>query len=465
MQLAGVGEGAHPVVLDLVAADRDAGGAQHEARLLADRVEHLVEAVRRRHRAGDRDQRAQLRLERAVGAHARQLGRRLRAAVVAGDVAAVEHAQQRGDRRRAELRAGVALELDPRLRLGQRAAVRPVGGHRVPGVADQADAARERDVLPREAVGIAAAVPALVLRPHGGREVGERADRVDDPRADRRVLAHHVPLGGGQAAGLAQDRVGHADLADVVQQRDLADRGGVVGVHPQLGGDRQRELEHRLGVLGGVVLTRVERGDQRLAGGRLDLGAAVEARALGVLDPRGGDAREAGEVAQVALAEVGARAPAEAAERAVDRAVRPHDGDAGVGADPGRDDERVRGGRRARLRVGDQLRDLAGDHRVAPRVVARQREAGRDAAERRAVAVDAAQDQRTVVELGQIGELHPERLASGGEQTVHRSCIGCRRRAVKPRGHEADRATRRRAPAPAARPRRGCGSSRAPRAR
>jgi hypothetical protein len=227
VQLAGVGERAHAVVLGLPAADRDAGGTQHLAGLVADRVEHLVEPVRAGHGARDGDQRAQLGLQRPVGPHPRKLRLVPCAGIRALDhrhAAAVEHPQQRGDGRGAELRAGVALDLRARLRGRQRPPVGAVGRHRVPGVADEADAAGERHVLAGEPVGVAVAIPTLVLGAHGRREVGERADRAHDLRADRRVLAHHVPLRRGKAPPLLQDRVGHADLPDVVQQRHLADR-------------------------------------------------------------------------------------------------------------------------------------------------------------------------------------------------------------------------------------------------
>ena len=102
-QLAGVGERAHAVVLGLPAADRDACGAQHLARLHADRVEHLFEPVRPRDGARHADQRAQLGLERPVGAHGRQLRLVGAAALHHRHAVAVEHAHQRGDGRRAEL--------------------------------------------------------------------------------------------------------------------------------------------------------------------------------------------------------------------------------------------------------------------------------------------------------------------------------------------------------------------------
>ena len=417
VELAGVGERAHAVVLGLPAADRDPRGAQHLACLLADRVEHLLEPVRAGDRARDGDQRAQLGLERPIGAHARQRGSRrdrLRRGL-AGRPLAVEHANQRGDGRRAELRAGMALDLDARLLGRQRTAVGAIGRHRVPGVADEADPARERDRLAGEAVGIAAAVPALVLGAHGGGEVRERADRADDLGADRRVLAHDVPLGTAQPAGLLQDRVGHADLADVVQQRHLADRGRVLGVHPELARDLERQLEHRLGMRSGVVLARVERRQQRLPRRRLDLFAAAQLRALGGVQPVARDPRQDVEEAQVALVELRLRQAAQAAQRAVDRAVAAAHRHARVRADPRRGDERMAGGLRQHLGVGHELRRFARDHRVAPRVVARQREARPHAPVGGDVAVDLAQHELGFGQLGQVRKLHPEQLASRSE--------------------------------------------------
>ncbi len=57
------------------AVDGDARGAQDGERLLADDLEHVLEPVRGGHGAGHRDQRAQLGLQRAVGAHLGELRR------------------------------------------------------------------------------------------------------------------------------------------------------------------------------------------------------------------------------------------------------------------------------------------------------------------------------------------------------------------------------------------------------
>src|SRR3954451_2559636 len=65
---------------------------------------------------------------------------------------------------RVELAAGLAAELLDGLRLRQPARVGAPGCHRVERVAQEHDARGERDRLAREAVGVAAAIEALVAR-------------------------------------------------------------------------------------------------------------------------------------------------------------------------------------------------------------------------------------------------------------------------------------------------------------
>ena len=85
------------------------------------------------------------------------------------------------DDRRVELRAGVGAQLVERLGRAAAAAVGPVGDHRVERVADRDDAGAERDLLAREAVGVAAAVPALVREAHERRELAQALDGLEDP--------------------------------------------------------------------------------------------------------------------------------------------------------------------------------------------------------------------------------------------------------------------------------------------
>src|SRR5205807_4540612 len=73
--------------------------------------------------------------------------------------------EQRVDHVRVEVRPAAPHELRLRLLERQRLPVRPVGRHRVEGVAAADDARAERDVLAGEPVRIAAAVPSLVAGP------------------------------------------------------------------------------------------------------------------------------------------------------------------------------------------------------------------------------------------------------------------------------------------------------------
>ena len=113
-----------------------------------------------------------------------------------------------------------------------RRAVDAVAGQRVEDVCDRCHAALDRDLFADEAVGVAVAVPVLVVAERDARgkvkQGGVRAG--EDLVADLGVLFDLQALFGGQRAGLQQNRVGDRDLADVVQrggdaqQLALADR-------------------------------------------------------------------------------------------------------------------------------------------------------------------------------------------------------------------------------------------------
>ncbi len=82
---------------------------------------------------------------------------------------------------------------------------------------------RDRDLRAGQAVGVAVAVPALVLVAHDRRQVPELRRAAQDPLADHGVLGHHAPLGVVSGPGLVEDLVRDRELADVVQQRAVAD--------------------------------------------------------------------------------------------------------------------------------------------------------------------------------------------------------------------------------------------------
>ena len=100
---------------------------------------------------------------------------------------------------------------------------------------------------------------------------GEAADAAQDALADDGVLGHHRALVGRQRAGLVEDRVGDADLADVVQQRRRADVLDLGRREPEAARHGDGHLDDRLGVLARVAVA-LEQGDRE----RLDGVAAVQ---------------------------------------------------------------------------------------------------------------------------------------------------------------------------------------------
>src|SRR5688500_2509641 len=116
-----------------------------------------------------------------------------------------------------ELRPRTAAELRNSVILAYRIAVRALGRHGVEGVADGHDARPKRDVVPAQAVRIAAAVPALVARANQARDGAKRRRGEQDALADQRMAPHEAPLDRIERAGLVEDGVGHRDLPHVVE--------------------------------------------------------------------------------------------------------------------------------------------------------------------------------------------------------------------------------------------------------
>src|SRR4029079_10496982 len=108
-------------------------------------------------------------------------------------------------------------ELGARPAPPHRPAIGTIGVHRVVCVADRDDARAQRDLLTRESVGVAGAVPALVTCTDQPGGTAERRYGRDDPLAHDRVAPHELLLGRVEGSGLVEDGVGYRDLADVVE--------------------------------------------------------------------------------------------------------------------------------------------------------------------------------------------------------------------------------------------------------
>src|SRR5206468_11450 len=136
---------------------------------------------------------------------------------------------------------------------------------RLPGPVSRLRLSGAHVLVALQAVGEAFAVEALVVRPDDGERRGNIAhQRRQDTRADYGVR-HDVPvLGVGELACLVEDRLAHADLADVVQLGPEGD-----GVHdrlrqPHLAADPRGVVgdPHRVAARVGVLF--LEEMDQRL---------------------------------------------------------------------------------------------------------------------------------------------------------------------------------------------------------
>ena len=100
---------------------------------------------------------------------------------------------------------------------------------------------------------------------------------VEDLVAERGVRLDRLVLVQVEPGRLLQDGIGNADLADVVHEPGEPDRGDVLVVELQVGGEQDTELGDRLGVAAGVGVLGVDGARQR---GRE--GAAVTALVLGI---------------------------------------------------------------------------------------------------------------------------------------------------------------------------------------
>ena len=126
------------------------------------------------------------------------------------------------------------------------------------------DPRAERDLLPSQAVRIAGAVEALVMVADRRNGVAEEAEPVDDARALVGVALHQRPLLLRQARRLQQDRVRDRQLADVVEERGVAEQVELDVREPELTTDRERKLLDTARVAGRVGVPRVHRRGEAL---------------------------------------------------------------------------------------------------------------------------------------------------------------------------------------------------------
>ena len=171
---------------------------------------------------------------------------------------------ERRDTARAELGGGGAAKLGERLVERPGRAVDAGRQHRVERVGDVDDPRAERDLLALQAVGIAGAVEALVVVADRRNGVAEEAEPVDDAGALVGVALHQRPLLLRQARRLQQDRVRDRQLADVVEEGRVAEQVELHVRESELTTDRERQLLHTARMAGRVGVPRVHRRGEAL---------------------------------------------------------------------------------------------------------------------------------------------------------------------------------------------------------
>ena len=95
---------------------------------------------------------------------------------------------------------------------------------------------------------------------------GEEGQGREDSLAHERVAADDLELVGVERRRLGQDRVGHGDLADVVDDGSVAQVAHLVLLQAEHATDLHRELGDGARVLGRVGVLRLQRGGQGLRG-------------------------------------------------------------------------------------------------------------------------------------------------------------------------------------------------------
>ncbi len=186
------------------------------------------------------------------------LGRRLRE-----DPVGLEHLDQRRHHRRVEGGALRGPDQPEGVGRGQCGPVRPVARHRPVRLADPDDLALGGDLLAADAGRVAPTVPALVMSANDPRDPTQSGDPLERLGAPDHVALHYRPLLVVEAAGLLQDLVGHADLADVVYPGGQREVGLVVSGELEALPDRRGQAHDLLSVPAEIAVPEIDQPAKR----------------------------------------------------------------------------------------------------------------------------------------------------------------------------------------------------------
>ena len=127
----------------------------------------------------------------------------------------------------------------------------------------------ERNRIAAEAVGISVSIGPLVMELDDRQMRRKKRNRSQNARADDGVRANQFEFRRGQRRLLAQHLVGHADLADVVQQGAEPQRGEIRIGQLERPSHFDRQRAHALGMTSGVRIAGIERRRQSMDGAEI----------------------------------------------------------------------------------------------------------------------------------------------------------------------------------------------------
>ena len=117
-----------------------------------------------------------------------------------------------------EVRAAHLVQLNDSLIMRARLAVNPIVGHGFVGVHHRQDACPDGDVLAVQALWVTGAVIFFLMGIDIWGDMGKLPEGLHHVGAHGGMELHHCPLVQGEGTVLAQDAVGNADFADIVEQ-------------------------------------------------------------------------------------------------------------------------------------------------------------------------------------------------------------------------------------------------------
>ena len=156
--------------------------------------------------------------------------------------------------------------------------IRPVRGHRVIHIGEGEHARAEGDGLAPQPLGVAGAVPLLMVAVGDLRRFGQIGNAYQPVVGVYAMAFNQDPFLVRQLAGLQQHGIGHTELADIVQQRPAAQmrHGGVVESQGRSHPDRHGD--DALGVPLGLLVAQIQGLDPPLESGLVGLAQLSQGR-------------------------------------------------------------------------------------------------------------------------------------------------------------------------------------------